>query len=125
MSSKKDTTAVEVTWTDQRYICTFGRMNRRYAALETEIKQKQQDLENLDDAADEVMIADDIMYVYGESFVTVDADAAGDLVSNQVEKINAELAALKTEQSDLNEGMKDLKAKLYAKFGSQIYLENE
>ena len=125
MASKNDTNAVEVTWTDQRYICTFGRMNRRFNALDEEIKQKEADAVNLDDAADEIMIADDVKVVYGEAFVATEGDAAGDIVEERKAEVDADIEELKQEKAELEAAMKDVKAKLYAKFGTQIYLENE
>lgn len=125
MASRTDTAAVDVTWDDQRNICTFGRIHRRYMQLAEIIKRKQTEVENLDDASDEVLIADDVKMVYGESFITVDSDVASDMLSAKVDTAKEELQKLNDEKEHLDEQMGKLKAQLYAKFGSQIYLENE
>ena len=125
MASKRDQTAIDVTWEDQRNICTFGRIHARYTALTEMIARKKTDVENLDDACDEVLIADDVKIVFGESFAHVDADAAGTALEAKKEAAEAELKALIEEKEALDTAAKKLKAELYAKFGSQIYLENE
>ena len=125
MASKRDQTAIDVTWEDQRNICTFGRIHNRYTQLLDMISRKKTDVDNLDDACDEVLIADDVKIVFGESFAHVDADDAGSALEAKKEAAEAELQAMLAEKDSLDAAMKKLKAELYAKFGSQIYLENE
>jgi len=118
-------TAIDVTWNDQRNICTFGRMHRRFNDLVGEIKRKTDDIEKMNDAGDEILIADEIKHVFGESFIAVDSDTAEKYLASKKAVLEGELALLKKEQSELEQGMKGLKAQLYAKFGNQIYLEDE
>ena len=125
MASKKDQVAIDVTWDDQRNICTFGRVHRRFQDLQVELKRKKDDIEKLSDAADEILIADDVKYVFGEAFVTMDSDDAGSYIEGRKNLLEAELATLKDEEAALEKVMSSLKAQLYAKFGSQIYLESE
>jgi prefoldin subunit 4 len=125
MASKKDQVAIDVTWDDQRNICTFGRVHNRFQELQIELKRKKDDIEKLSDAADEVLIADDVKYVFGEAFVTMDADEAGTFIENRKAILEKELATLQAEEKSLEGLMTGLKAQLYAKFGSQIYLESE
>ena len=125
MASKRDVVAVEVTRDDQYSINTFGRMHRRYEQVKDLIEKRRQDMENLNDAADEIMIADDVKMVYGECFVRADCDDADAMISGRKAEVEKELADLEAERKDLDEKMKALKGKLYAKFGTQIYLESE
>lgn len=125
MASKKDQVAIDVTWEDQRNICTFGRVHRRFQDLQTEIKRKADDVEKFTDAADEILIADDVKYVFGEAFVTMECDDAGQYIEGKKKCLEAELVVLKQEEAALSKTMAGLKAQLYAKFGTQIYLENE
>lgn len=125
MSSKKDTAPIDVTWDDQRHICTFNRMFARHQQLTAMIKAKQKNLEDITDATDEVYISDTIQFVFGEAFVAVESNEAEELLTAKKEKEEADLDELKKEFDALEESMKQLKAKLYAKFGSQIYLENQ
>ena len=125
MASKKDTQAIDVTWDDQRNICTFGRIHNRYTMLMDMIARKKTDVDALDDACDEVMIADDVKVVFGESFAHLDADQASTVLEAKKALAQQELEELNAEKEKLDAAMKGLKAQLYAKFGSQIYLENE
>lgn len=125
MASKQDTTPIDVAWEDQRNLCTFGRMNRRFQELDVEVRRRKADLEKLNDAADEILIADDVKYVFGESFVALDADDVSSLIDAKKESIEGELKTLSDEKDFLEKAMNQLKSQLYAKFGSQVYLENE
>lgn len=89
------------------------------------ISRKKAEVENLADACDEVLIADEVKIVYGESFCHVDNDTAGTVLEAKTQIAKDELKALTDEKDHLDVEMKALKAQLYAKFGSQIYLENE
>ena len=125
MASKKDTTPIDVSWDDQRNICTFNRMFARHNQLTAMIAAKERNMEDINDAADEIYISDTINFVFGEAFVEVDCNEAEELLDKKKEKEQADLDGLKKELDDLENSMKELKAKLYAKFGSQIYLENK
>ena len=50
---------VEVRWEDQQKINTFGRLNTRSHDLEDDIRDKQSRSELLDDASNEIILADD------------------------------------------------------------------
>ena len=54
-----DADDVEVRWEDQQRINAFGRLNGRLHDLEDEIKGKANQHELLDDASNEIMLADD------------------------------------------------------------------
>ena len=125
MASKNDKAPIDVTWDDQRNICTFGRMHRRHQQLQMLIKNKNKNMEDISDAADEIYISDTTRFVFGEAFVCVDTNGAEELLAQRKAFEQSELDKLKKEFTELEEAMKKLKAKLYAKFGSQIYLENE
>lgn len=125
MASKQEQTPIDVSWEDQRNLCTFGRMNRRFQELDVEIRRRNADIEKLSDAADEILIADDVKYVFGEAFVTLDSDDVGELIESKKNTIESELKALGDEKAALEKAMNQLKSLLYAKFGSQVYLENE
>eukprot|EP00744_Colponema_vietnamica_P008086 GILI01011558.1.p1 GENE.GILI01011558.1~~GILI01011558.1.p1 ORF type:complete len:126 (-),score=44.59 GILI01011558.1:81-458(-) len=125
MASKRDKVAVEVTWDDQRNICTFSRTHRRYSEVQSIIGRLKSDIEKITDATDEIIIADDVKYVFGETFVAVDMDLATELLESKKTSLETELADRTQELEDLQKTVDKLKVQLYAKFGSQIYLENE
>eukprot|EP00758_Cryptobia_borreli_P007630 Tbor_TRINITY_DN5317_c3_g1::TRINITY_DN5317_c3_g1_i16::g.4580::m.4580/K09550/PFDN4; prefoldin subunit 4 len=125
MSSKKDQTPIDVSWDDQRNICTFSRLHRRMTELNDEISKRKTDIDKIVDAADEIIIADDVKHVFGESFITMGCDEASDLLEQRKELLNKELAEFQAESDEIEKNMENLKGQLYAKFGSHIYLENE
>ena len=50
---------VEVRLEDQRAINTFGRLNTRMHELEEELKEKRSQYDQIDDASNEIILADD------------------------------------------------------------------
>lgn len=124
MASKKDTTPVDVTWEDQKNICFFGRIHRRFNEIQEEIARLKADIEKFTDAADEIIIADDVKYAFGESFVNMDADETGDVLEAKKTQLEGELSELNEEKAILEKEIETRRAHLYAKFGSQIYLED-
>jgi prefoldin subunit 4 len=123
--SREDEVDVDVTWEDQKKICTFGRMNQRMLELVDEIKDKKEEVEKCSDASTEIYIADDIKCVLGEAFVAIETDAAEEFIDQRKESLEAEIDTMEKELEDIQKRMKEFKGQLYAKFGKSIYLENE
>lgn len=125
MASKKDVKPIDVTSEDQVNICTFSRQHRRFQQLNREIAAKAKNIQDIKDASDEVYISEEVRFVFGEAFVTVDADGAQELIEARKQREEQELNVLNEELTQLGKDMNDRKAQLYAKFGSQIYLEDK
>lgn len=123
--AKKDEVPIDVTWEDQRSICTFSRLHRRVQLLLKRQKTLDDDIEKIDDAATEVMISDDVMYVFGEAFVGIDSDKSLELLEAERNRLAEQKSDVDTELKELEEVLGQLKAQLYAKFGSQIYLDDK
>lgn len=88
---------------------------------------KQKLLEDLEDASNELVIAeeDEIRYVVGEVFVRLSADDAESRLQAYQEDTQAEVKRLGSELDDIRARMDELKRVLYAKLGSNINLEEE
>merc|ERR1711998_479851 len=100
--------------------------NTRMHDLEDEIKEKVSKSELLDDAANEIILADDdepIRYVFGECYFEVSKDRADELLEEQKGKVDEEIEGLKSELDGINETLASLKKQLYARFGKNINLE--
>eukprot|EP00993_Chasmostoma_nieuportense_P006475 NODE_7104_length_466_cov_12.796460_g6938_i0.p1 GENE.NODE_7104_length_466_cov_12.796460_g6938_i0~~NODE_7104_length_466_cov_12.796460_g6938_i0.p1 ORF type:complete len:130 (-),score=54.29 NODE_7104_length_466_cov_12.796460_g6938_i0:23-412(-) len=123
--AKEDEVEVDVTWEDQKMICTFGRLNQRMQEIEAELKEKQEDIEKINDASTEIYIADDTQYVMGETFISMGVDAIEELLEREKSTLQSTSEELTAERVDIEQQMKGMKAQLYAKFGKAIYLENE
>jgi len=117
--------ADEVSWDDQQNICAFGRLNTRLHEVNAELKAKSKIVEDLDEASNELIIADDdtVRFSVGETFVTVDNDDAETMLQAQITEVGAEVSALEKEKKDITSAMAELKEKLYKKFGNNINLE--
>ena len=82
-------------------------------------------VEDLEEASNELIIADDdsVRFSVGETFVTVDNDDAETMLQAQLDEVGAEVTALEKEKKEITSAMADLKEKLYKKFGNAITLE--
>ncbi len=145
--------SIEVTLEDQTNINNFNSFNIKLHELEAQItgqkasvtaqqmrQRRSQDaalnaarrclaflqktLEELEDAGNELMLADDeeVRYVVGECFVHVDKEAAEERLQAMSETVTKEVARLTAELEEVKGKMKALKAVLYGKFGKSINL---
>eukprot|EP00897_Mesotaenium_endlicherianum_P006425 jgi/Mesen1/5810/ME000293S04956 len=118
---------VQVTWQDQQNINTFGRLNNRIHEIADEIKAKKDMAENLEDAGNELILADDdeVRYLTGEVFIRTPKDDVDDLLEKLKDETNAEITALEDEREKILDQMAGLKKLLYAKFKDAINLEED
>ncbi|MCJ1258174.1 hypothetical protein MMC24_006005 [Lignoscripta atroalba] len=135
MLSKEDEAAVgadetEVRREDQDKINRFSRLHQRETLLEEELKTKAKDKDDLDEIANELELADeeekipgDDRYKIGDSFVSLPLPEVQELLAAATEKIEEEVAKVEERLGGVREEMRDLKVKLYARFGRSINLE--
>ncbi|KAH9586463.1 Prefoldin beta-like [Trypanosoma melophagium] len=116
---------VEVTQDDQHRICVFARLHRRRKELTQGIAQRKEELVKLSDAADELMIADGSMFLFGETFMQTDTDDAETLLEAERGRLESEQEAAEAELKSVEAALGELKATLYASLGNQVYLEDE
>ena len=119
---------VNVTYEDQQYINQFARNNAKLQEVKDEIEAKKKELQNLDDASDELLMLDEedpIPFFIGEVFMVYPHDETNTMLEETKTTIQAELASMEEKSEALSKLLADLKAKLYAKFGNNINLEME
>jgi len=95
--------------------------------LKEDLKGKQRDLQNLEDASDDLLMVDDesapIPFVVGEVFVNLNIEVAKEKLEEAKNKIKRDVENIEAECVNIKAIMSDLKTQLYAKFGSSINLE--
>ena len=94
MPPKQSEDDVEVRLEDQNAINAFGRLTSRMHDLEDELKEKRSQHELLDDASNEIILADDdepIRYSFGECHFEVTKDGADELLELQKDRVEAEI----------------------------------
>ncbi|XP_054285573.1 probable prefoldin subunit 4 [Macrosteles quadrilineatus] len=118
---------VHITFEDQQKINKFARHNAKLEDFKDELKQKQNELKNLEEAADEIeLLPDDkIPFLVGEIFVFQDQEKTQKCLEEAKQQIQKEIEGIEDKCSKLKEIMSDLKTQLYGKFGSHINLEAE
>ncbi|GLG99535.1 Probable prefoldin subunit 4 [Gryllus bimaculatus] len=129
-SSFQPDSDVHITYEDQQKINKFARHNARLDDLKEELKGKQNEYKNLEEASEELILMDDdsdekIPYFMGEVFVYQDLENTQKTVEDAKTKILDEIKTLETRSSDIRSVMSDLKTQLYGKFGNHINLEAE
>ncbi|XP_020293976.1 probable prefoldin subunit 4 [Pseudomyrmex gracilis] len=119
---------VDITYEEQQTINKFARQNAKLEDYKEELKLKQNELKNLEDASDELELMDDdekIPYYVGEVFVYQSLEKTQNCLEEAKTKKKAEIVSLETKCADLRTIMSELKTQLYAKFGNRINLESE
>ena len=87
----------------------------------------QKTLERLDDASTELMMAsgDNVMLFIGESFFDTTEEEATEYCESEVERMQAQLEELETEEEEIVQSQAELKKVLYSRFGKSIQLEEK
>ncbi|KOX78382.1 Prefoldin subunit 4 [Melipona quadrifasciata] len=119
---------VYITYEDQQKINKFARQNAKMDDTKEELKIKQNELKNLEDACDEITLLDEnakIPYYIGEVFIHEDLEKTQNYLDEIKEKKKQEILNLESKCIDLKNIISQLKVQLYAKFGSRINLEAE
>uniref|UniRef100_M0R5N4 Prefoldin subunit 4 n=4 Tax=Rattus norvegicus TaxID=10116 RepID=M0R5N4_RAT len=118
---------VNVTFEDQQKINKFARNTSRITELKEEIEVKKKHLQNLEDACDDVMLADDdclmIPYQIGDVFISHSQEETQEMLEDAKKTLQEEINALESRVASIQRVLADLKVQLYAKFGSNINLE--
>merc|ERR1711963_187430 len=125
---KDSETDAQVTLEDQQKINKFARHNAKLQDIKEELKTKQKELENLQDAEEELLMLDDeeaIPYQIGELFVNTSTDESSGLIEKAKDTVQEEIKLLESQADSHKTILSDLKVQLYAKFGNNINLEAE
>ncbi|NXG13746.1 PFD4 protein, partial [Grallaria varia] len=121
---------VNVTFEDQQKINKFARNTSRITELKEEIEVKKKQLQNLEDACDDVMMLDDadsllIPYQIGDVFISHSQEETQEMLEEAKRTLQEEIEALESRVESIQRVLSDLKVQLYAKFGNNINLEAE
>lgn len=119
---------MHVTFEDQAKINKFAKHNANLEDLKEELQAKKNDLKSLEEAVDEIELFDEeeqIPFVVGEVFVSHNLPKTQELLAAAKEKKLQEIKNIQDKCKQLQEIMSELKAQLYHRFGSNIYLEND
>ncbi|ESQ36001.1 hypothetical protein EUTSA_v10009095mg [Eutrema salsugineum] len=125
--SSSSGSGMEVTWEDQQNINTFSRFNNRFHELEDEIKFAKEKCENLEDAGNELILADEEMvrFQIGEVFTHLPREEVETRIEEMKEATCKSLEKLEQEKESIVSQMAELKKVLYAKFKDSINLEED
>ena len=142
MLTKEQETDTEVRKEDQDHINEFGALNARLQENRAEKDVMTKRLEELDDASAELMMCgggdddeDDefmgggggggggVSLLLGDAFIQVSENEATEYCETEVDKIQKVVDGLNTETTEITERQKELKKRLYGRFGASINLE--
>ncbi|XP_028591072.2 prefoldin subunit 4 [Podarcis muralis] len=118
---------VNVTFEDQQKINKFARNTSRITELKEEIEDKKKQLQNLQDACDDLMMLDGdsllIPYQIGDVFISHPQEETEEMLEEAKKNLQEEIGALESRVESIQRVLSDLKVQLYAKFGNNINLE--
>ncbi|OWF52562.1 Prefoldin subunit 4 [Mizuhopecten yessoensis] len=131
---KNSDTDTQVTYQDQQKINKFARNNARLQDLRDEEENKKKELQNLEDAADEILMLEDgddsipyplfiRSFSIGEVFVSLNAESTGEMLEKAKLRVQEEMKEIDSQCEVHKQILQDLKVELYAKFGNNINLE--
>mmetsp|Transcript_7560 Transcript_7560/g.11246 ORF Transcript_7560/g.11246 Transcript_7560/m.11246 type:complete len:135 (-) Transcript_7560:282-686(-) len=128
MLTREEESEAEVRAIDQQNINEFGRLNARLHEVRGEKEGIQKQLEVMDDASTELMMAtgtSKVLLQLGNCFVEVPEDEATEHTEAETEKLQERIDALNSEEGDIVSKQGKLKAILYGRFGKSINLEEK
>ncbi|XP_056404659.1 prefoldin subunit 4 isoform X3 [Hyla sarda] len=117
---------VNVTFEDQQKINIFARNTSRITELKDEIEVKKKELQNLEDASDDLMMLEDslfIPYQIGDVFISHSQEETQEMLEAAKKGLQDEIQFLQSQVESIQQVLSDLKVQLYAKFGNNINLE--
>ena len=119
---------IDVRREDQIRINRFSTLNRRVMELKEDALERDQALQDVSDAADELLIGDDdsetVKFLFGDAYIEVPRDDADGLLEAKTVVLEASKGADDDEIDGIKTEMAALKVELYARFGKQINLED-
>ncbi|KAG2434166.1 hypothetical protein HXX76_007893 [Chlamydomonas incerta] len=118
---------IEVLAEDQQRINAFSRLHMKMQELERKLASEKRYLEELEDASNELMLSDDdnVRFLVGECLVHFEKDTAESRLEEVTKEAQDSSVKTAADLADVKKQLGDLKAHLYAKFGTQINLEEE
>ena len=126
MLTREQESEAEVRAIDQQMINTFGRLNARMQEVRGEKEGIQKQLEVMDDASTELMMAtgsSTVLLQMGDCFLEVGEDEATEYTEEQTEKLQEKIDSLNSEEGCILKEQAKLKVVLYGRFGNSINLE--
>ncbi|WFC95460.1 hypothetical protein MBRA1_002108 [Malassezia brasiliensis] len=122
MLDEKSDNDVEVSWEDQQQINRFSRLHATFSDVEEELKARRTEREELEDLGMELELLDGdrVLYKVGEAYISMLQEEALAQLEQDTKEADDELERLQRVMDECETGMKELKVKLYAKFGSNI-----
>jgi len=117
---------VEVRAEDQARINEFGVIHQQWTDLEAQKEQLKAELDCIEDAEQEVMLASDNdvhMVRLGSAFVKVSEDEFNQFLEKKRTEAEDRRNKIAADISELETHREELKTTLYARFGTTINLE--
>uniref|UniRef100_A0A183BV25 Prefoldin subunit 4 n=1 Tax=Globodera pallida TaxID=36090 RepID=A0A183BV25_GLOPA len=131
MTSDQKLAKNTATAEDQQQINRFARLHKSYMSAKEKLTSLDNEAQNLNDAADEVLLMDDeavansVPILVGSVFVHFDQKTVDERLDRLKANTQAEMNALRTRIGTMEAELAELRALLYAKFGENIHLETE
>ena len=128
MDFKETDEEVEVRREDQDRINDFGVLHKQLEECVEKRKTIQAELDYLEDAEQEVMLAGDDSGTFqvqlGSTYVKVDEDEFNQILEERRSEYEAQMEELNSKLGDLESRKADLKSTLYSRFGKTINLDD-
>ena len=118
---------VHISYEDQSKINKFAINNAKFHDLKDEMVLKKKDLQNLNDALDELVLLDEstpVPFLFGEVYTHLSNEDANKELEKSKQNLENEIKGLEAKQAAIKATLDELKVYLYGKFGKKINLED-
>ncbi|KAF7492968.1 putative prefoldin subunit 4 [Sarcoptes scabiei] len=126
---------IDVSNEDQQNINRFAKLNCKQEELSDKIKSIKRQMDNLEEAENELILADDFdeetspntnfRFMIGPTFIAVNKKEMETFIEIEKNKLKKKLDELDETLMPIKDEMSKIKSILYAKFGSNINLDSE
>ncbi|CAH0385421.1 unnamed protein product [Bemisia tabaci] len=126
VGSFKPDSDVHISYEDQQKINRFANLNAKLEDLKDELKIKNNELQNIKDAVEELELADDdtkVPFLMGDIFIHQDMPSTQSLLEETKSQIDASIKDIEKRSAEIVDIMSELKVTLKARFGNHIHLE--
>mmetsp|Transcript_12396 Transcript_12396/g.23475 ORF Transcript_12396/g.23475 Transcript_12396/m.23475 type:complete len:123 (+) Transcript_12396:156-524(+) len=121
------TSETDILFEDQQAINRFARLTSVRAEVSKDLQYLEEQLNAMNDARDEVelLMEGEVKILIGETFIQLSEDLALGRIETNLEKVRNNKDRLNSQIEQIDAERQSLKSHLYARFGSNINLEEE
>ena len=120
-----ETNSIDIKFEDQQRINNFSKMHQKYKELALELSKLDENQKKLEDCLEELELTDEdqIDFQFADCFIMTSTDKAKEITEARINEIKVAIDQKSALRNEIKRSVDKLKGELYAKFGTNINLE--